>query len=436
MANAKLASNRKLIQNKIVKVRKIMATYNGTNPFRKYTLVKQGEAAIKEFENGKLIDIENRMIELVRYAKTGNAEFDEGKRVARQTANATKQFEERKKLEAANREKARLARIETQKLKGQKVTLTRKFKSDLDQVRREKNDLNNKSAINAMKDASNKKVVSNLVSGALTKAVKSGPVSTIYQSTTNANRRMVKDKVEEKVEAKAYKTTWGIMIDSDGQDKTELSKLENKLNKKHVLRQDIRGLAPEAFQTKRLPGSGALAKTKLLTQVMRPYIEGGDKYNEHKKIYNNAATQKIYKNPIFEPTMKTNPSFVGNVKPVPPPGVKQPNGRFRAIARAQIPPTNPPAMATAVQISMNKKRAIGNVALARRAYTNQDKFKRNMNIRRAAEGAAEAAKGKLARNAKFRATGITQTTLNKADARRAQLAARKAVKKRSLSEIE
>jgi len=27
-----------------------MATYNGTNPFRKYTLVKQGEAAIKEFE--------------------------------------------------------------------------------------------------------------------------------------------------------------------------------------------------------------------------------------------------------------------------------------------------------------------------------------------------------------------------------------------------
>jgi len=50
-----------------------------------------------------------------------------------------------------------------------------------------------KDAINAMKDASNKKVVSNLVSGALTKAVKSGPVSTIYQSTTNANRRMVKE---------------------------------------------------------------------------------------------------------------------------------------------------------------------------------------------------------------------------------------------------
>jgi len=86
-------------------------------------------------------------------------------------------------------------------------------------------------------------------------------------------------------------------------------------------------------------------------------------------------------------------------------------------------------MATAVQISMNKKRAVGNVALARRVYTDQGKFKRNMNIRRAAEGAAEAAKGKLARNAKFRATGITQTTLNKADARRAQLAARKAVKK-------
>jgi len=438
MANAKLASNRKLIQNKIVKVRKIMATYNGTNPFRKYTLVKQGEAAIKEFENGKLIDIENRMIELVRYAKTGNAEFDEGKRVARQTANATKQFEERKKLEAANREKARLARIETQKLKGQKVTLTRKFKSDLDQVRREKNDLNNKSAINAMKDASNKKVVSNLVSGALTKAVKSGPVSTIYQSTTNANRRMVKDKVEEKVEAKAYKTTWGIMIDSDGQDKTELSKLENKLNKKHVLRQDIRGLAPEAFQTKRLPGSGALAKTKLLTQVMRPYISGDDKYNEHKKIYNNAF--KTYKNPAFGNTKSTKVNGMvtaNNVMismkraPVPPPGVKPPNGRFRAIARAQIPPAKPSAMATAVQISMNKKRAVGNVALARRVYTDQGKFKRNMNIRRAAEGAAEAAKGKLARNATFRATGITQTTLNKADARRAQLAARKAAKKRA-----
>ena len=255
-----------------------------------------------------------------------------------------------------------------------------------------------------MKNASNKKVVSNLVSGALTKAVKSGPVSTIYQSTTNADRRMVKDKVEEKVEAKAYKTTWGIMINSDGQNKTELSKLENKLNKKHVLRQDIRGLAPEAFKKPRIPGSGALAKTQLLTQVMRPYISGDDKYNEHKKIYNSAF--KTYNNPTFEPTMKTNPLFVGNVKPVQPPGVKPQNGRFRAIARAQIPPAKPSAMATAVRISMNKKKATGNVALARRAYTNQGKFKRNMNIRRAAERGVPTAKAFVAKKGGFNLTTL------------------------------
>ena len=274
-----------------------------------------------------------------------------------------------------------------------------------------------------MKAASNKKVVSKLVSGALAKAVKSGPVSTIYQSTTDANRRKVKDKVDEKVETGAYKTTWGIMIDDDGKDKAGLSKLENTLNKKHALKLGIRALPGEAFRKRRIPGTGVTAKTTLLTQVMRPYISGDDKYNEHKKQYNNAVKvynpvfgntngSKVFKNPMFG---KTNSSKVNGMvtannvlismkrAPVPPVGNKRPNGRalqrFRAAAQTQIPPAKPSAIATAVKITMNKKKAVGNPALARQAYTNQGKFQRNMNIRKAAEGARNAAKGKLAREA-------------------------------------
>tara|TARA_R110000823_G_scaffold209667_1_gene339813 strand:+ start:227 stop:622 length:396 start_codon:yes stop_codon:yes gene_type:complete len=58
---------------------------------------------------------------------------------------------------------------------------------------------------------------------------------------------------------------------------------------------------------------------------------------------------------------------------------------------------------------MNKKRAVGNPALARQAYTNQGKFQRNMNIRKAAEGARNAAKGKIAREA-VKTTGWNLTT--------------------------
>jgi len=76
---------------------------------------------------------------------------------------------------------------------------------------------------------------------------------------------------------------WGVMIDKYGQDKVGLSKLDNKLNKKYILKQGIQDLPPIAFQRGRVPGAGKIAKAVLLTQVMRPYIEGGDKYNEHKK---------------------------------------------------------------------------------------------------------------------------------------------------------
>ena len=65
-------------------------------------------------------------------------------------------------------------------------------------------------------------------------------------------------------------------------------------------------------------------------------------------------------------------------------------------------------------------------------------MKRQENIRKAAEGAAVAAKGKIAREAKkaatnrnntFRAKGLSKLGFDKAEARRATLAAKKEAKK-------
>jgi hypothetical protein len=418
MAAAKTKANANTMATKkakAVKMRKILATYKGTNPLRKASVARQGEDLIKRYENGKMVQIELGITKLVRNAKTRNAELATERLVTTQTSNAKTQFEARKKKETNDKEAARLARIETQKREGRKVTLTRAFTTNINKVARNKNDLDNRKAINEMKAVSNKKVVSKLVSGALAKAVKSEPVTTIYQSATDANRRMVKKKVEEKVDSKGYKAVWNAMINIDGKDKAGLDKLDTKLNKKYVLKQGIQDIPVEAFRKGRLPGSGVAARTTLLTQVMRPYIGGGDKYNEHKKQYNNAV--KVY-NPIFG---KTNSSKVDGMVsannvlismkrvPVPPPGVKPPNGRFRAAARAQIPPAKPSAIATAVKITMNKKKAVGNPALARQVYTNQGKFQRNMNVRKAAEGARNAAKGKIAREA-VKARGWNLTT--------------------------
>ena len=438
--NEKLASNRQLIRNKmatVAKMRKILATYKGTNPFRKSTVMSQGELLIQKFQKGELVQIEPAIAKLVRDMKKKNEDVATARLINSQTAKAAEQFVTRKEKEAENREKARLARIEIQKREGKKVAADRALAQFKANAKRSKNDMANKKAINAMKEVSDKKVVSNLVSGALTKAIKSGPVTTIYQSSTNANRDKVKNKVEEKVETRGYKAVWGTMIDIDGKDKASLNKIENKLNKKYILKQGIQQLPGAAFRKGRVPGSGVATKTSLLTQVMRPYIGGDDKYNEHKQQYNNAV--KVYKNPAFGNTesskvngMVTANNVMISMKraPVPPPGVKPPNGRFRAIARAQMPPANPTAIARAAQITMNKRNAVGNPALARKVYTDQSKFKQNMNVRRAAERAAVSMKAHLLRNDKFRATGITQVASNKADARRAQLAARKAAKRK------
>ena len=438
--NEKLASNRQLIRNKmatVAKMRKILATYKGTNPFRKSTVMSQGELLIQKFQKGELVQIEPAIAKLVRDMKKKNDDSATEKLITAQTTKAAEQFNARKKKEIEDKEKARLARIENQKKKRGEIAAARALAQFKANAKRSKNDMANKKAINAMKEASNKKVVSNLVSGALTKAIKSGPVTTIYQSSTNANRDKVKNKVEEKVETKGYKAVWGTMIDIDGKDKASLNKIENKLNKKYVLKQGIQQLPGAAFRKGRVPGSGVATRTSLLTQVMRPYIGGDDKYNEHKKQYNNAV--KVYKNPAFGNTksskvngMVTANNVMISMKraPVPPPGVKPPNGRFRAIARAQMPPAKPTAIARAAQITMNKRNAVGNPALARKVYTDQSKFKQNMNVRRAAERSAVAAKAYLARNDKFRATGISQAASNKAEARRAQLAARKAAKKK------
>ena len=440
MTNAKLASNRKITENriaKIAKVRKILATYKTTNPFRKSATEKQGEELIQKFQKGDLVQIEPAITQLVRDMKKKNDDSATEKLITAQTARAAEQFDMRKKKEIDNREKARLARIEIQKREGKRVAANRALTQFKLNAKRSKNALANKKAIDAMKNASNKKVVSNLVSGALTKAIRSGPVTTIYQSSTNANRDKVKNKVEEKVETKGYKAVWDTMIDLDGRDKASLNKIETKLNKKYTLKQGIQQLPGAAFRKGRVPGSGVAARTSLLTQVMRPYIGGDDKYTEHKKQYNNAF--KVYKNPAFGNTksskvngMVTANNVVISMKraPVPPPGAKPPNGRFRAIARAQIPPAKPTAMARAAQISINKRKAVGNPALARKAYTDQAKFKQNANVRRAAERAAVSAKAYVARNNKFRATGVSQIASDKADARRAQLAARKAAKKK------
>ena len=443
-ANANARTKLERVQ---VQARTILATYKGTNQFRKAVVMREGTALIDAVTQTTLGDLIPAIIKKVRDAKMANASAADAKLIGKQTYNAAEQSDERKKKENANKEAARLARIAVQKKAGQAVAANRTLAQFKANAQRSKNAMANKKAINEMKNVSNKKAVSNLVGGALAKAVKAGPVTTVYQSSTNANRIALKQKVSEKVDSKGYKVVWDTMINLDGKDKAGLSKIENRLNKKYALKQGIRGLAPEAFRPPRtLPGTGVGVKTTLLTQVMRPYIGGGDKYNEHKRVYNTAELKgpkmpnNATTNPLFNNTanrnvqaenaaamkgvFRSNPLAVnsGNVniqlkRAMPPPGAKPPNGRalqrFKAVAQKQIPPTKPAAIAKAFQITMNKQRAVGNPAAARNVYTNQGKFTREMNktreIRKAAEGAAMAAKGKIAREA-VKTTGWNLTT--------------------------
>jgi hypothetical protein len=157
--NEKLASNRRLIQDKmatIAKMRKILATYKGTNPFRRSTVESQGEILIQKFQKGELKQIEPAIIKLVSDMKKKNADGAAAKLVNSQTARAAEQFDMRKKKEAENKEKARLARIETQKREGKKVAADRALAQFKANAKRSKNDMANKKAINAMKAVSNK----------------------------------------------------------------------------------------------------------------------------------------------------------------------------------------------------------------------------------------------------------------------------------------
>ena len=82
---------------KVVKMRKILATYRGADPTRKATVVSQGEDLIKQYENGKMMQIELGITKLVRNAKTRNAENATKKLTANQTTKAANQFATRKK---------------------------------------------------------------------------------------------------------------------------------------------------------------------------------------------------------------------------------------------------------------------------------------------------------------------------------------------------
>jgi hypothetical protein len=139
-------------------------------------------------------------------------------------------------------------------------------------------------------------------------------------------------------------------------------------------------------------GIGKKNKTGKLNSIPNRKFNNGKIYNSNSN--NNEPYTKTNSNPLFQ-TFKTttNPLSEKNQPPTYEVGKPTINPLFKkAIKRANNRRNN---FARAANVALKKSKAVGNVRGAAKAFTMQEKLKRNIEKRKAAEGAAESAKKML-----------------------------------------
>ena len=137
-------------------------------------------------------------------------------------------------------------------------------------------------------------------------------------------------------------------------------------------------------------GIGKKNKTGKLNSIPNTKFNNSKIYNSN----NNEPYTKKSSNPLFQ-TFKTttNPLAEKNQPPTYEVGKPTINPLFKkAIKRANNRRNN---FARAANVALKKSKAVGNVRGAAKAFTMQEKLKRNVEKRKAAEGAAESAKKML-----------------------------------------
>jgi hypothetical protein len=139
-------------------------------------------------------------------------------------------------------------------------------------------------------------------------------------------------------------------------------------------------------------GIGKKNKTGKLNSIPNTKFNNIKVYNSNSN--NNEPYTKKNSNPLFQ-TFKTttNPLAENNQPPTYEVGKPTINPLFKkAIKRANNRRNN---FARAANVALKKSKAVGNVRGAAKAFTMQEKLKRNVEKRKAAEGAAESAKKML-----------------------------------------
>ena len=141
-------------------------------------------------------------------------------------------------------------------------------------------------------------------------------------------------------------------------------------------------------------GIGKKNKTGKLNSISNTKFNKSKIYNSNSNNNNNEPYKKKISNPLFQ-TFKTatNPLAEKNQPPKYEVGKPTINPLFKkAIKRANNRRNN---FARAANVALKKSKAVGNVRGAAKAFTMQEKLKRNVEKRKAAEGAAESAKKML-----------------------------------------
>ena len=141
-------------------------------------------------------------------------------------------------------------------------------------------------------------------------------------------------------------------------------------------------------------GIGKKNKTGKLNSIPNTKFNKSKIYNSNSNNNNNEPYKKKISNPLFQ-TFKTatNPLAEKNQPPKYEVGKPTINPLFKkAIKRANNRRNN---FARAANVALKKSKAVGNVRGAAKAFTMQEKLKRNIEKRKAAEGAAESAKKML-----------------------------------------
>jgi len=141
-------------------------------------------------------------------------------------------------------------------------------------------------------------------------------------------------------------------------------------------------------------GIGKKNKTGKLNSIPNIKFNNSKIYNNNSNSNNNEPYKKKISNPLFQ-TFKTTANPLAENKQPPKYEVGKPtiNPLFKkAIKRANNRRNN---FARAANVALKKSKAVGNVRGAAKAFTMQEKLKRNVEKRKAAEGAAESAKKML-----------------------------------------